>query len=834
MLLVLFTVCPASAQIEEQPSDQAQSGNSSSSAAEPPDSPKYLLKHIGQDQVAIWTSPFRAKISDLKWLVPVAGITTGLIVTDPTASREARRLTTFNSSQFSNVVLAAQAGTVAGLWALGWRNGDRQLRETGALAGEAMVNSLAVGEVLKYVFQRQRPTEDNGAGHFFQSGSQLSFPSNHAIVSFAFASVVAHEYNGWLSQALAYGSATAISLARVTGGNHFPSDVFVGGTMGYLIGRYVYRAHHDPALDQANYGTFVHEQPKPVTLSSAGSTYVQLDSWIYPALDRLIGLNVIRTPFRGLRPWTRTAIAQMLAQADPSLEPNSDPSGQVAALYSALKTEFAQELVLVNEGSVNESIRLESVYGGIYPIAGTPLNDSFHFGQTIVNNYGRPYWQGFNTASGFTSRAEFGRFFFYARGEYQRSPGAPAYSASVVNTLEQIDQNCRFNFNPVRPPALPCPQPTNPSPAASQFRLLDTYAGVTVLGNEISVGKQSLWWGPGEGGAMIYSDNAEPIYMLRINRTIPLRIPLLSKLLGPLRYDNFFGKLSQHNFPPDPFMYGNKISFEPTPNLELGFSRTAVFAGEGHAPLTFGEFWHSFTSTSDVSQTEKFSGRDPGARHGSFDFSYKVPFLRKWLTVYSDSVAHDEPSPLAAPRRAAIVPGIYLSHFPKISRLDLRVESGYTDIPTVGIPSQQGGHFLYWEFVYHDAYTNKGNLLGSWIGRDGKGTQVWTNYWLGPSSYVQLSYRHAQLSPQFINAYAPNSQGLPPTSPGTPSILGGATQSDFGAGARLRVRPQLELSTIFQYELWNVPLLALNQKSDFLTSVQLTFWPKNLVKRKAN
>jgi hypothetical protein len=112
-------------------------------------------------------------------------------------------------------------------------------------------------------------------------------------------------------------------------------------------------------------------------------------------------------------------------------------------------------------------------------------------------------------------------------------------------------------------------------------------------------------------------------------------------------------------------------------------------------------------------------------------------------------------------------------------------------------------------------------LIGSWIGRDGKGTQVWSNYWLGASSAIQLSYRHAELSPQFVNG-------------GDPSIQGGATQSDFSAGARLRVRKDVELLTNFQYERWDVPVLASGAKSDFLTSIQLTFWPKEFIKKKPN
>ena len=130
------------------------------------------------------------------------------------------------------------------------------------------------------------------------------------------------------------------------------------------------------------------------------------------------------------------------------------------------------------------------------------------------------------------------------------------------------------------------------------FRLLDTYASVEFLGQQFSFGKQSYWWGPGSASAMMLSDDAEPFYSFRINRTLPLYIPLVSRLLGPFRYDNFFGKLSGHMYPRQPYFYGQKINFSPTKNLELGFSRDAVIAGDGSTPLTFGNFWKSFTSTS--------------------------------------------------------------------------------------------------------------------------------------------------------------------------------------------------------------------------------------------
>jgi hypothetical protein len=78
-------------------------------------------------------------------------------------------------------------------------------------------DALAVDEVLKYAFQRRRPFEANRTGRFFQGASHGSFPSAHATLSFAFTSVLAHEYPGWLTKVLAYGGASAISAARVTG-----------------------------------------------------------------------------------------------------------------------------------------------------------------------------------------------------------------------------------------------------------------------------------------------------------------------------------------------------------------------------------------------------------------------------------------------------------------------------------------------------------------------------------------------------------------------------------------------------------------------------------------
>jgi hypothetical protein len=148
-----------------------------------------------------------------------------------------------------------------------------------------------------------------------------------------------------------------------------------------------------------------------------------------------------------------------------------------------------------------------------------------------------------------------------------------------------------------------------------------------------------------------------------------------------------------------------KVSFKPSRNLELGFERTVIWGGKGHVPITIHSFLKSFFSFQNVSQAEKFSREDPGARFGSFDFNYRLPFVRSWLSLYCDSEAHDDVNPISAPRRAAVRPGIYLSHFPRAHAFDLRVEGVSSDPVS---DESLNGNFLFYEAIQSRVLRTKG------------------------------------------------------------------------------------------------------------------------------
>jgi membrane-associated phospholipid phosphatase len=227
---------------------RAQTASPSPSPAPTPTLEHEFLKNILRDQKAIWTAPFRVDRDDAKWLVPMALGTGTLIATDRTTAKgiaqfddqlSASRWISYPGSTYG----AAAVG--AAFYLTGRAEHSARARETGLLSWEALVNSEIVVVSLKAITERRRPHQEH-RGDFFRGGT--SFPSGHAIHAWSVATVIANEYSDHRAvQVAAYGTATAVSLARFTGEKHFLSDILVGSALGYGVGRYVYRAHHRAA-----------------------------------------------------------------------------------------------------------------------------------------------------------------------------------------------------------------------------------------------------------------------------------------------------------------------------------------------------------------------------------------------------------------------------------------------------------------------------------------------------------------------------------------------------------------------------------------------------------
>jgi hypothetical protein len=534
--------------------------------------------------------------------------------------------------------------------------------------------------------------------------------------------------------------------------------------------------------------------------SNMASAYVPIESWIYPAIERLAMAGYVQTAFAGLRPWTRMESARLVAEAQEQqidhqnvVDSDNAVDEQMAVLIKDLAGEFAVEL-RQRDGECNHQAAIDSIDWRSRAIAGAPLTDGYHFAQTLTNDYGRPYGSGANIYTGISGRAAYGSFAAYARVELQRTAPGVMTPASADAAIAAAD------FTPAAA--------SGPISGFTRGRFLEAYASYTFHNNQLSFGKQALWWGPGKGGPLLFSNNAEPITMLRYDGVSPFELPGFGRLLGPIRVQLFLGRLSGHQFVHvgdetlgqtgvalnnQPFVNGQKVSFKPTPNLEFSVSRTAIFAGAG-VGFTTNTFLRSlFSNGNSTGKT------DPGDRRADVDVQYTIPKSHESLKIYLDTFTDDELFPLAYPTHSAWSPGFYLARLPHLPHVDFRAE-GYLTPRRTNFPG-----FYYFNVHYLSGYTNDRQILGSWMGRESNGYQLWSNWWFSPRSSVQVSARHQTASDAFLR---------------------GGSLRDVNVSANIALNAHWQLETAVQQERWNFPLLSATAKNNLTTTIQLSFHPK--------
>ena len=104
----------------------------------------------------------------------------------------------------------------------------------------------------------------------------------------------------------------------------------------------------------------------------------------------MAALGYIHTEFLSMRPWTRTECARLVEEAGETIREQESKTTEASRIYDALAREFCSRNL---NSPLNRavSVHVESLYTRLLGISGQPLNDSYHFGQTLINDFGRPY-----------------------------------------------------------------------------------------------------------------------------------------------------------------------------------------------------------------------------------------------------------------------------------------------------------------------------------------------------------------------------------------------------------------------------------------------------------
>jgi membrane-associated phospholipid phosphatase len=220
---------------------------------------------LGSDLKQSFTKPFHMKSRDWKYLGGAVLVTAGLTLVDKPVQQYALRLRNEhpalrNTSKYiTNFGGSYEFYTLAAFGAYGFIFKNEKMKNTTLLASQAYITGAAVESVVKFISGRTRPSfyspntiaQPTFKGPFAKSidytgaRTNSSFPSGHATVAFAAATVFALEYKNrpWIP-IFAYSAATLIGLSRITENKHWGTDVLVGAALGYLTGRQVVNNYH--------------------------------------------------------------------------------------------------------------------------------------------------------------------------------------------------------------------------------------------------------------------------------------------------------------------------------------------------------------------------------------------------------------------------------------------------------------------------------------------------------------------------------------------------------------------------------------------------------------
>ena len=160
------------------------------------------------------------------------------------------------SKTITNIGGVYEVGSFVGIAAYGYIFKNDKIKATTALATQAYITSTFWSTLFKTLSGRTRPASfdpnspDNKVsfhGPFYKLpyGDNSSFPSGHATLAFAAATVYAKEYSNVPAVPyIAYSLASLISISRITENRHWATDIITGAALGFMCGTQVVNNYH--------------------------------------------------------------------------------------------------------------------------------------------------------------------------------------------------------------------------------------------------------------------------------------------------------------------------------------------------------------------------------------------------------------------------------------------------------------------------------------------------------------------------------------------------------------------------------------------------------------
>jgi hypothetical protein len=165
-----------------------------------------------------------------------------------------------------------------------------------------------------------------------------------------------------------------------------------------------------------------------------------------------------------------------------------------------------------------------------------------------------------------------------------------------------------------------------------------SYAALTVKNVALGAGYIDRWWGPGWQSSLILSTNARPIPAVWLSRVDekPFDLPVL-KYLGPWQFTAFAGQLEEERNHSEAKMVGMRLTLRPLQGLDIGFSRTFTYGGDG-MPENSTALGRILTGRTN----SKLDGKPVADQIAAIDVRYGFSLGAQTAGIYGQMMGEDE------------------------------------------------------------------------------------------------------------------------------------------------------------------------------------------------
>lgn len=432
--------------------------------------------------------------------------------------------------------------------------------------------------------------------------------------------------------------------------------------------------------------------PSAATPPSANylSANIPLDSYVYDYLDKLDGLGYLREMRPSAKPYTRMQAAAWVQQIAATLRGDDQAPAYARLMLTDLESEFTNELAILDGQASADGLKLKE----------WRIEAGYYHGGLLEKKVGQPKTK-------------------YQPLNYNRDGFKYDQDLNLVTDL-RLEGKTGDDLVVSMTPRF-----TNATDNQNDSALTTAYMKTHINNVEIQLGKDAVWWGPGQEGTLALSNNAEPQTGLVLRNLQPLRFNGILRHLGAITNTVTYSELEDARTDvSSPSFFGWRSDFIPNNNFTFAFARTSMVGGKGHV-LNHGDYWDFLTG-------ENAASDDKWNSIGGIDFRWRLPQLNG-LQVYGEVYGEDQATAagfIPTPSKPAYLAGAYLPRLTPSGDWDLTVEWARTSEP------------WYVHGLYTDGYTYKGDIIGDAMGQDASRYYAKLTHYQSNDTQISLNYQY--------------------------------------------------------------------------------------------